>query len=326
LQFWRSSDEQVVRRAMPVLRDLLLESSHLFDALAREDGMDFGLVKQGICMLFTTERGRRSCEHEAELANQIGVDARMLDRAGLGSLDPVVDFRASGGVFFPGDSHLVPAALVRDLAASLSRSGVRIIENCSVMGFDVARDRIASVRTNGGTLQAEEFVLAGGAWSPTIVSDLGIRMLLQAGKGYSITVRKPAVNTSHPYIFVERRVAVTPFADSIRFAGTMEIAGNDLSINRPRVDAILDAIPVYFGNIARPVTAEHEIWAGLRPVTPDGMPYIGRFKQIRNLIAATGHAMVGISLAAVTGKLVAEIAFGRKPSHDLALLNPNRFD
>jgi D-amino-acid dehydrogenase len=150
-------------------------------------------------------------------------------------------------------------------------------------------------------------------------------MFLEAGKGYSATFKNPGVKPTRPYILNERRVAVTPFSDNLRFAGTMEIAGLTTGLNMPRINAILDAIPVYFGNIRRPEATSGELWAGLRPVTPDGMPYVGRFRQFPNLIAATGHAMLGISLAAVTGKLVAEVLAGQTPSHDLTLLNPNRF-
>lgn len=106
----------------------------------------------------------------------------------------------------------------------------------------------------------------------------------------------------------------------------MELAGVDLTLNPLRINAILDAIPLYFGNIERPDPSNAELWSGLRPVTPDGLPYIGRFEQYPNLIAATGHAMLGVSLATVTGKLVAEIVEGQKPSHDLTLLHPNRYD
>jgi len=186
--------------------------------------------------------------------------------------------------------------------------------------------KVQSVRTDQGSHQADEFVLAAGAWLPRILRQLRIRMLMQAGKGYSITFKKPKVKPSIPYILMERRVAVTPFADSLRFAGTMEIAGTTLSITQPRVEAILDAIPFYFGNVQRPSASDGDVWAGLRPVTPDGMPYIGRMRQYPNLIAATGHAMVGISLCMVTGKLVSEIAAGETPSHDLTLVHPNRFD
>ncbi|MGA9118607.1 MAG: FAD-dependent oxidoreductase [Bacteroidota bacterium] len=325
-KFWKSSNERTMRRAMPLLSELLLEGSRLFEELSHAEGMDFHLTKQGLCMLFATGRGRIACQHEAELAHEVGIEARMVNHDDLGRMDPSVEFRAGGGVFFPGDAHLVPATLMSDLAASLERRGVTLIRNCAVKGFNRSGDAITSVVTSVGDLKSDDVVLAGGAWSPAIGRLLGLRILMQPGKGYSVTVPDPPVKPIHPYIFMERRVAVTPFQDSLRFAGTMEIAGLDTSINRPRVAAILDSIPLYFANIPRPSSVGLDPWAGLRPVSPDGLPYIGRFHQIRNLIAATGHAMLGISLSTVTGKLVAEIVRGGQASLDLALLSPNRFD
>jgi D-amino-acid dehydrogenase len=325
-KFWRSSNERTMRRTMPVLRDLLLDSARLMEELSHAEGMDFHLRNRGLCMLFATAEGEASCRHEAELAHEVGIEARMVDRGEIAEMDPAIEFRAGGGVYFPGDSHLVPAALMKNLADTLERRGVRIVRHCPVLGLAASGGTIGAALTSEGEWEGKEFVLAGGAWSPAIVRTVGVRLIMQPGKGYSVTVPDPSVKPARPYIFMERRVAVTPFDDGLRFAGTMEITAVDSGINLPRVDAILDAVPLYFKNIPRPVTATLTPWAGMRPVSPDGMPYIGRFTQFRNLIAATGHAMLGISLSMITGKLVTEIIRGRQPSHDLTLLQPNRFD
>ena len=325
-KFARACDAQVATRSIPVLLDLLLESARLSRDLAMLNGMNFELTNRGIGILYMSEQGRRSLEHEHELALKMNLESRMVDGAGLHELDPGIEFRAKGGWFVPVDSHLVPATYVKNLSEYLERNGVILRRQSEITGFESAGGRITGVRLGKELVEGDEFVLAGGAWSPTLVRKLGVKMFLEAGKGYSITFKNPAVKPTRPYIFNERRVAVTPFSDSLRFAGTMEIAGINLDINRPRVEAILDSIPLYFGNVQRPEAASGEQWAGLRPVTPDGMPYVGRFKQYSNLIAATGHAMLGISLSAVTGKLVAEIVSEQKPSHDMTVLNPNRFD
>jgi len=325
-RFARACDDRRARRAMPALCDLLLEGKRLYEELAGVEGVDFQLVKRGLVVLFNSEKGKRSCEHEVELAHEVGIAAQMLDEHGLHRLDPVVDFRARGGTYFPGDMHLVPARLVKNLVDYLERQGVQLLRNCEVKSFKVSGKRIVSIGTSNGLINANDFVLAAGAWSPVLARDLGLKMHLQAGKGYSITVNNPSVKPGFPYIFQERRVAVTPFADALRFAGTMEFAGIDVSINQRRVEAILDAIPYYFGNIPRPQSVSGEVWKGLRPVTPDGFPYLGRFTQIPNLIAATGHAMLGISLATVTGKVVSDIVQNRPADVDLTLLNPNRYD
>jgi D-amino-acid dehydrogenase len=324
-KFSRACNEHVMWRAIPVLRDLLIDSSNLFDELARLDEQNFEWTKKGLLFLHYTEKGKRSCEHEAELAHEAGVEARLLDEDQIQELQPHIEFRARGGVYFPGDAHLVPSALTKSLTRHLELGGVQVLHDCEVTGFETSGNRIGRVKTNHGDLQADEFVLATGAWTPLLLRSLGVKMALQAGKGYSITIKDPDVKPTIPFILSERRVAVTPFSDSLRYAGTMELAGMSLSISKQRVEAILDAIPLYFRNIERPRASSAEVWSGLRPVTPDGLPYIGRLQRFPNLVVATGHAMLGIALAAVTGKLVSEIVVGKQPSHPLALLNPDRY-
>jgi D-amino-acid dehydrogenase len=325
-KFSRACNERVMWRAIPVLRDLLVDSSNLFDELAHLDGQSFEWTKNGLLFLHRTEKGKRSCEYEVELAHEAGVEARLLDKNQVQELQPHIEFRARGGVYFPGDAHLVPSALTKSLTRHLEHGGVQVLHDCEVTGFDTSGNRIAQVRTNHGDMQADEFVLATGAWTPLLLRRLGVKMPLQAGKGYSITVKDPPVKPTIPLILSERRVAVTPFSDSLRFAGTIEFTGIDLSINKQRVEGILDAIPLYFQNIERPRASTAEVWSGLRPVTPDGLPYIGRLQRLPNLLVATGHAMLGIALAAVTGKLVSEIAMERQPSHPLTLLDPDRYN
>ncbi len=323
--FKKSCTDENVRRAMPLLRDLGNASLDLYEEFAAMKAFDFEWTPKGLLILYRTERGRHDCEEEAGLAKEIGINARLLDRPSLQRLEPNVEMRAEGGLYFPDDCHMTPAKFVEGLAKHLEAGGVRLLKNTEVSGFKIEGKRVVGVATSAGDLSADEFVLAGGSWSPNIVKKLGIRLLVQAGKGYSVTIPRKENKPAIPLIFAEARVAVTPMGDTIRFAGTMEIAGLDLSITRRRVDAILNSIPNYIGGFEKSDFAGAEPWAGLRPVSPDGVPYIGRFSSYSNLIAATGHAMIGISLAPITGKLVSEIATNAKPSFDLSLTSPDRF-
>jgi len=325
LRFARACNERVAHRAAPFLLDLLRHSSKLFDELSQLEGMRLELTKKGIVMLFCTEKEKEGLLHENDLANRFGLESHMVNRQQLHDLDPQIEFRAQGGWYVPSDSHIVPAMFVKTLSDFLERYQITLYRNTEIQGFETSGNSVVGILTSNGRWKADQIVLASGAWSRLLAQKLGINMSLQAGKGYSITFKNPKVKPTRPYILTQGRVAVTPFSDSLRFAGTMEIAGLDLSITRPRVEAILDAIPKYFGNIERSPSRSGEVWAGLRPVTPDGLPYVGRLRKYPNLIAATGHAMLGISLAPVTGKLVAEIVAGQQPSHDLTLLDPNRY-
>jgi D-amino-acid dehydrogenase len=149
---------------------------------------------------------------------------------------------------------------------------------------------------------------------------------MQAGKGYSFTLQNVEKNIRIPSIFLESRVAVTPMGTTLRFGGTMEITGVDHSISMNRVRGIVDSIPHYYPDMKVSMPKREEIWHGLRPCSPDGMPYIGRSKSLSNLIFATGHSMMGLSLGPGTGKLVAEIVAGQKTSVPISAFAPDRFE
>jgi len=324
-QFKKSSTRQHVERSMGLLRDLGQESLRLFEELAGLDGIGFELVKKGLLMLSITEKGRSGLCEEVELAHQLGIRAEILSAADLQVLEPGVRFRATGAIYFPDDAHIAPARFVEAIRSVIAHRGVQIKTDTEVVGFETGNGAVRAVQTTRGKIGGDLFVLAGGAWSPALVRDLAITLPLQAGKGYSITYEQPASKPSIPMILTEARVAITPFGDSLRFAGTMEMAGLDLSITQRRVNAILNAVPRYIEGLVPGTRHQASIWGGLRPVTPDGLPYIGRFRRFHNLVAATGHAMVGITLATVTGRLVAEIATGAATSLDIRALHPDRF-
>jgi D-amino-acid dehydrogenase len=177
----------------------------------------------------------------------------------------------------------------------------------------------------GGEFSADEYVIAGGSWSPLMSRALGLRLPMQAGKGYSLTLPKPRQLPGVCSILAEARIAVTPMGGGLRFGGTMEIAGLDEAINPVRVLGIIKAVPRYLPEFTPDDFAGIPPWSGLRPCSPDGLPYLGRTGKFANLTIATGHAMMGLSLGPITGRLVAEVLSGEQPSHDLKLLSPDRY-
>src|SRR5436190_20949094 len=189
----------------------------------------------------------------------------------------------------------------------------------------MASNRITSVQTRGGELAADEFILSAGVWTGQLGRDLGLRLPMQAGKGYSLTLPTPGRSPTGCALLAEARVAVSPMNGKLRFGGTMEMAGIDETINPIRVRGIIDAVKRYYPEFSDQDFAGIEPWRGLRPCTPDGLPYIGRTTRARNVVIAAGHAMMGVCLAPVTAKLAADAIDGVPPSSDLALLSPNRF-
>ncbi|RMF90640.1 MAG: FAD-dependent oxidoreductase [Nitrospinota bacterium] len=312
-----------MHRAMPVIRDLSLSSIALYEELAALEGLEFGYQRRGSLYLFRTQAGYAEGKEEAHLLEQIGVTVKILEGSALRELEPEIESTAIGGIYFPDDAHLNPASFVRGLATFVAQKGGTLWEQTEVLGFETHDRRIVRVQTTRGDFSPQQVVLAGGSWSPLLARDLHFSLPIQPAKGYSITVKRPTPCPGIPLMLSEAKVAVTPLGEMLRFAGTLELAGLDLSINRRRVSAILRAIPQYL-----PQWKEFEIleiWRGLRPCTPDGLPCIGPAPTCENLIVAAGHAMIGISLGPITGKLVAQLLTGETPDFDLAPLRVERF-
>jgi D-amino-acid dehydrogenase len=324
-EFWRASTPARVDRAAPLLRDLNLLSRTLYEELAAACGDEFGLVRRGLLMLCKSEETLHEEAKVAERAYGLGIPAEVLTPAEITALDPGVRIDVAGGVYFPKDCHLSPIRLMAALTRHVRDMGGKIVWSAEVTGWQAAAGRVRVAVTMGGEHPADEFVLAGGAWSAETASGLGLRLPMQAGKGYSVTLEKPRQLPEICSILTEARVAVTPIGSALRFGGTMEIAGNDLTVNRRRVAGIFKSIPRYLPDFQLEDFHNLPVWSGLRPCSPDGLPYVGRFARYPNLIAATGHAMMGVSLAPVTGRLVAELLSAEPPSLDIALLGPDRF-
>ena len=201
-----------------------------------------------------------------------------------------------------------------------------MLTSVEVLGFETSGRKVTTVKTTRGDISVEEVVLAGGSWSAEMARELRIKVLMEPAKGYSVTYKRPPGFPSVPLAMAEAKVVLTPMSDMMRFAGTLELAGFDMSINKRRVHAILKAVSAYFPDIDTDALELIEIWRGLRPCSPDGLPYLGRPRRYDNLIIATGHGMKGISLAPITGKIVAQLASGQTPAMDMEPLRIERFD
>ena len=324
--FARACTRGHMRRAAPLLRDLCLDGRARFVELADITGNAFELQTEGILNLCQTPAG---LEHEARglgrLANDVGVEARVLDAAQTAALEPGTKLAVAGSVYFPIDAHLTPRKLVPALTGLLREMGVKFQWNTSVYGWRAEAGRIAAVHTTSGDLVADEYVLTGGSWSPGMVAGLDVRLPMQPGKGYSLTLERPPFRLTKSMILVERRVAITPMGGALRFGGTMEISGHNDRVRPERVEQIIAGACAFLPELAAKDFAEVQPWFGYRPVSPDGLPYLGRFRAHRNLTAACGHAMLGVTLAPSTGALVADLLTGRKPAIPLGLLSPDRY-
>ena len=323
VRFALASRESVMLRSLPVLRDLLSASFALYRELAETAGFDFGYTAKGsLWVCLSKERLDREME-ETRLFERFQIPVQMLGQDEVHDLEPALLPQVVGGVFYPNDGHIDPFSFVTGLAEKAQEKGVDICTNTDVMGFETTNGRIARIRTTRGDIGAEQVVLAAGSWSPQIAKELRLSIPIEAAKGYSITLENPDPAPKLPLLFGEARVVVNPLEQGLRLAGTLEMAGLDLSISTRRVDAIRRSCEAYLPGIAQAKTIE--VWRGLRPCTPDGLPILGRSRDFHNLIIAAGHAMLGMSLGPISGKLVSQLVCRETTDVETAPLRLDRF-
>jgi D-amino-acid dehydrogenase len=322
-KFYRAATAEHVRRSGPLLRDLNMASRELYCQLSQRE--DFGLVRRGLLMLCKTEHALEEESRVARQAEAMGIPAQVLSLEALRKLDPAVTMDVAGGVYFPNDCHLSPDRFVAFQRKRLEKAGGKLIESVCVDRWDVDGKRVRGCHGQGQGFEADAFVLSGGAWSPKTAETLPVKLPMQAGKGYSLTLDHPVELPQICSIFTEARVAVTPMGGRLRFGGTMEISGLDTTIRPRRIDGILKSIPKYYPNFQPSHFNGILPWYGLRPCSPDGLPYIGPVSRLENFWVATGHAMMGLSLAPITGHLIAQSIDRQPTSIDLTRLSPDRY-
>ncbi len=323
LAFNKSCNSKHVQRVVPVMREIAVMGRDLYDQIKQEEGFDFQLEKKGLFMLCQSEHMLEEESHLVDYALKEGLVARTVTPQEVQQMMPDAQLDIVGATYFECDHHTTPDEFMEDLKSYLIQSGVTIRKEEKVIDIGVQNGKISHVQTDKEQLKADEYVLAAGSWTSTLSRKLNLNLLLQAGKGYRIQTTTPT-GITYPSILAERKVAITPMNGFTRFAGTMEIAGINHTINTTRVEAIAEGVAQYFPEVQISQEEKNQAAAGLRPVSPDGMPYIGKSATCKNLTIATGHAMMGWSLGPSTGKLVQEVIDEVSPSMDMTLFHPDR--
>jgi D-amino-acid dehydrogenase len=327
-KFWRSANKTHVTLSSPAIKSINTLGLSLYRELYESKKFDFFFREQGLLLICKTEKNLEEEVHTAKEATILGLETKVLDKEGLKQLEPDIRINATGGVWYPGDAHISPMAFIENLYAYLyKKENISFYSYAAVKEITKNNHAIVSVILEDDTeLKGDEFILAAGSLSGELVKQLGIRLPLLGGKGYSLTVDQQMEKLKTPSILCEARVAVTPWDNRIRFGGTMELGGEEHTVNALRVEGIVNSIRDYFPEYDLAPFKNVTPWSGLRPCPPDGLPYIGRFKKTPNLIAATGHSMMGLSLAPATGHVVNSIVNGNPTAVDIGLFTPDRFD
>lgn len=321
--FNKSCNTKHVQKSASVIRDISLMSQELYKDIKEVENFTCHYDEKGLLMLCQTEKMFEEEINAANLAQDLGLKVSEVNLEEINKLEPDVEINALGGVHYKCDHHSTPDEFMKEMKMYLRQNGVKFFINEKVEDLEINDEEIKAIITNKQKLKADEFVLSAGSWSGILSKKLRLKLLLQAGKGYRINTEKPTGITI-PAILAESKAAVTPMNGFTRFAGTMEIAGINHNINKVRVEAIANAVTRYYPDIVLTKEEKENAACGLRPVSPDGLPYIGKSKKCKNLTIATGHAMMGWSMATATGRLVSEIISEQKPSLDLNPFHPDR--
>ncbi len=322
-RFVVASRHEQMMRSLPVMRDLLLASRALYDELSQNTNFDFGFEGNGSLQVFLTEQGLKGGVEEAHLLETFDIPIKLMSASDVCNLEPALLPSVVGGVYYPRDAHINPFRFVTGLAEKAREFGAEISTGTEVLALETKNGSVIAIKTTRGDIHPQKVVLAAGSWSPEIARALRLNIPIQAAKGYSITFEKPAISPKIPLLFGEAHTVVNPLGNALRVAGTLELAGMDFSFNMRRVEAIRKGAQQYLPGLDQARVLE--IWRGLRPCTPDGLPIISHSDSLNNLFIAAGHAMLGMSLGPITGKLVSQLVNEEKTDFNLTLFNTNRF-
>jgi D-amino-acid dehydrogenase len=334
-RFWRRCNRRDYQRGVEALARLNRSTLERYDALAGE-GVRFEMHRSRLLLVALDDRtiaATRAASGTMERWGHPPPDP--LDAAQARALEPALSPAIAGALLYEEERHVRPDTLCAGLVTAIERRGVEVMPGVEVAGVDRRRDRVAAVivkrdgsRPGGPAarpdrLEADHFVIAAGAWSGAVARRFGFRLPVQAGKGYSITLRHPVRPAGRPLYLADHRAGATPFDGAFRLGGTMELSGINGRLDPRRVAAIRRAAERYLPGVFASEAGEE--WVGMRPILPDGLPAIGRAPGLDNVFVATGHGMLGVTLAPATAGAIAGLVTRGDAGEDLRPFDPGRF-
>jgi D-amino-acid dehydrogenase len=320
--FMKAMNATQAQRAVEALVVLSQKSLTEYEKLSQSHP-EIRFQQKGLLMVSRTPAGVASAVEELNYVKDLGVPGKSLTSEEILAMEPALKEPLLGGVYFSNEAMAEPYLTVQALAAEITKNGGEIVENCELQDLVVEGGKVSKVMTSQGEIHAKQVVIATGSWSKSLAKLLRLRVPILGGKGYAMIVPPLVKQPQYPIMLVEKKIAITPRADSLRIAGTLELVDQDFSITQRRVENMKKGAREFL-HVPEELQVR-ELWAGLRPCAPDGVPLVGYHKDISNLILAVGHQMLGLQSGAGTGLLIADIAEGKTPFVDLKVLNANRF-
>lgn len=323
-QFARRCTHQQMLAAGKHLKAILDSSMYEYRTLISEEQLNCEWTEKGLLYVLQTEKGMHEfAQTDQLLSEHFGVQARRIEGTDLNTVDPALKDNLAGAFYYPGDASVRPDLLNAQWAERLKQRGVKFVENCELQSIGKSAGRITHLKTSDGEMEADQIIFATGAWSPRLSTELECPIPIQPGKGYSVTMQRPDPCPQYPMLFPEHKVGVSPFQDGYRLGSMMEFTGYNTSIPSHRIQQLRESAKPYL--ITPFSEGEQQTWFGWRPMTWDSLPIIGRVPNLKNASLATGHNMLGLSLATATGKLIAEL-IQQQPTHiDPSPYSPTRF-
>lgn len=320
-RFWRHCNQRDWRSGLEAVASINRGTFAAYDALAK-DGVDFELHHDGLLYVFCATRYMEGVRAEFQHLKAYGYGIPdVLDGDELRRMEPALSDQVTAGFLVPEERHVRPETLASGYAAKLATMGVELRSGVEVRGGRASAHEVV-LETSAGTIEGSELLVAAGAWSGEVIERFGVTLPVQGGKGYSLTIPGEGARVTRPIYFGESKIAATPFDGALRFAGTMELSGVNERFDARRMAAVRRGVGRYFRDALPPGGTE---WVGMRPLTPDGLPMMGRVPHLANVWVATGHAMLGITMAPVTGEAMADVMTGAAPPAAMEAFAPARF-
>jgi D-amino-acid dehydrogenase len=310
--------------AVSALTTLSKLSLQMYRELDQASPGAFGFSQRGLVMIAQSGEGMRAAIEEMELVARHDIPGTILNADEVKKCEPAARGAGIvGGVFFPDEAHVEPLATVKHLMELATRGGMQLLEHTELLDFERRKGRVESISTTRGEIRADKFVLATGAWSGRLASQIGLPLPMLSGKGYAVIVPPLKHMPRIPVMIIERKIAITPRSDSLRIAGTLELVDLDESVTMRRVQTLMRGAATLLDMPRHPEVKE--IWRGLRPCTPDGVPVIGVVPKLPNVYIAAGHQMLGLQMGVGSGRLMADLVTGSEPCVDPMPFRADRF-
>ena len=323
-RFLLHMNHRSMQSAAEALVEVSKESLKLFHELQLSSKGKIELEQKGLLMVAQSAKGLQAAYQELDVVGQWGIPGLRVSSQEACEREPLLRQSNRGGVYFSAEAHVEPFLVVDELTKQAKQHGCEFFFNTEVYDFMVEAGAIRGIRATNGNYQADKIVLATGSWSKSIAENLGIHVPILGGKGYSFVTRSLKSIPKQPLMLLEKKVAITPRKDSTRIAGTLELVDQDDQISAGRVQAMVDGAKSF---LEWPENfSVQELWRGLRPCTPDGLPLIGKSSVLSNLHFACGHQMLGLQSSLGTGKLLAQEVLGEKTFMQIQSFSPGRFN